>query len=383
MKILMLNPFYHPYSGGTEKHVKAVSENLVMQGNNVFVLCALEGNSKETENVNGVNVIRVKSKVIYDSPHFLPPPYPLTLQFIKKYEEIIKKEKFDIVHIHNRFLFGEKFIEIAKREGAKIVLTIHNSKIENIDIITDFFGQSYDRVMGNRIMKKCDGIIGVSKDSLYRTIPKDYNGKRRVIYNGFEKIEHPKKINQNYWRNFFKGKGLHGKMILANARLIKQKGLEYLIDSMKKVKDAYLVILGRGPMEKKLKERARKNNVNVFFITERISEQKLYELYYSAEVFVLSSLYEPFGMVIIEAQASGLPVIATNVGGVPEIIEHGKTGLLVPPKNKEALLENINYLIKNEKERKRMGKKGRINIKKFLWKNISKQTEEFYKEILS
>jgi glycosyltransferase involved in cell wall biosynthesis len=367
--------------GGTEKNIMEISKELSCKGHKITVLSAQLPKTKRTEILDKIKIVRVPSKIFYNLPHPFPPPYPVMHNFLEEYETLLKKEKFDIVHIHNRFCFGKKIVQMAKRYKAKTILTIHNSRTLNIDFFTDFFGQAYDDFFGKNIMKECDGIIAVSKNALDTTIPENYNGKKRVIYNGcnYEKL---KKTKVKNWANFFKNKGFEGKMVLANARLVKQKGLEYLIDAMKQVKEGYLVIFGRGPLEKELKKRAAKNKIRVYFLNEKISEEDLASLYRFAHIFVLSSLYEPFGMVIIEAYASKIPVIATRSGGPEEIVINEKTGFLVSPRDSPGLAEKINFLMANKKKWRELSKNAYAYSKKFRWNSIAKQTERFYREIL-
>ncbi len=380
----MVNPFYYPYHGGTEKHLRQVSKRLAQKGHKVTVLCAQMKGTRPEEIFEGVWIIRTPATVLYKLPPPLPPPYPLMGQFFSDFNKLLEKEKPQIVHIHNRFILGPSVAKIAKIHGAKVFLTIHNARPNNIDFWTDKFGQFYDNFFGQRLMRNCDGIIGVSKWALETTIPKDYKGKTAVIHNGCDpKLYDPKKYSEKYWEEFFEKKGFKGKMFLTNVRLIKQKGLEYLIEGMSRVKGGYLVILGRGPMENSLRALVKKYNAPVYFLTEIIPEEKLIELYKSAYCFVLSSLYEPCAVALMEAQAMGLPIIATNAGGNPEIVEHGKTGLIIPQKSAKAFTEKINYLIKNEKIAKKFSKNARErSIKEFTWDIATKKTEEFYRKVL-
>lgn len=384
MKILMVNPFYYPYHGGTEKHIRQISKILVKKGHEVTVLCGQQPNTKLEETFEGINIVRVPAKILNWLPHPLPPPYPLMLNFEGKYRELVKKGNFDIVHFHNRFVFGPGVISIAEEQNSKTILTIHNARTKDIDRITDFLGQSYDNNIGWNVMRNCDGIIGVSKWALETTIPKDYKGRTTVIHNGFDPKQYdPDKTDKKYWKEFFEKKGFDGKLLLTNVRLIKQKGLEYLIKGMKGVEGGYLVILGRGPLEKELKEIARKENVPVYFLTKIISEERLKDLYSSAYLFLLSSLYEPCAVALTEAQSMGLPIIATQAGGNLEIVKEGRTGLSVPPRNSKEFTKKINYLMKNENTVKELSKNAKKRSTQFTWDVAAKKTEKFYKKILS
>lgn len=380
----MVNPFYYPYHGGTEKHLRQIGKRLAQKGHRITVLCARMKGTEIAEVFEGVRIIRTPARILYKLPPPLPPPYPVMGQFFTDFNKLLEKEKPQIVHIHNRFIFGPSVAKIAKMHGAKVVLTIHNARPNGIDFFTDMFGQFYDNFFGQRLMRNCDGIIGVSKWALETTIPKEYKGKTAVNYNGCDpNLYDPKKACSTHWEKFFGEKGFKGKMILTNVRLIKQKGLEYLIEGMSKVKGGYLVILGRGPMEDSLQALVKKYKAPVYFLTEIISEERLIELYRTAYCFVLSSLYEPCAVALMEAQAMGLPIIATDAGGNPEIVEHGETGIIVPQKSSKAFAEKINYLIKNEKIAKKFSKNARERAcKKFTWDIATKKTEEFYKKVL-
>jgi len=378
MKILMLNPFYYPYRGGTEKHIREISKLLVKNGHSITILCAKQKGTKENEMFEGVHIVRVSSKIFNWLPHPLPPPYPLMFGFERKYKELLK-EKFDIVHIHNRFVFGPGIVKLAKESGAKVVLTIHNSRTENIDFITDLFGKLYDDLIGKKVIIGCDGVMGVSHWALDRTVPKEYKGIIKAVYNGYDPNEYNENVPRGaYWKEFFKKFGLRGKMILTNARLVRQKGLKYLIKSIVYIRGAYLVILGRGPLENELRALSYKLNVPVYFLTDVLPEDSLSELYSSSYLFVLSSLYEPCGLVLLEAQAMGVPVVATDAGGDIEIFKNGETGFLVPLRNPKAIAEKVNALISNKQLYEKLSSNAKKFALNFTWEKTYKKVERFY-----
>lgn len=158
------------------------------------------------------------------------------------------------------------------------------------------------------------------------------------------------------------------KTILYAGVLTRLKGVHNLIDTLEKlVKNDYdlrLVIAGEGPYKSNLKEQIAKLNLNeqIEFLGH-LDQTALRKYYRRCDIFVLPSLSEGFGRVIIEAMACGKPVIASAIGGVPELIKNNKTGLLVQPGNVEDIATKIEHLLKNEKLRVEIGKRGKGYVK--------------------
>ena len=150
-----------------------------------------------------------------------------------------------------------------------------------------------------------------------------------------------------------------------------------MLEAAKKI-DSRVVILGRGPHKQRL---ARLAPDNVEFITEPVSEEKLACLYGAAKAFVLPSLYEPFGMALVEAMAMETPVVGTAVGGIPEIVD-GSVGRLVPPRSPAALAEAVNSILSATDKAKRMGRAGRKRVKaKFTWDHTAEGYEKLYSRL--
>ena len=194
-----------------------------------------------------------------------------------------------------------------------------------------------------------------------------------------------KPLNVNKDKNTFK--------ILAVGYLIERKGFEYLIKAMKDVlkehENVTLRIVGSGPLEKKLKEliedlRLQKN----VEILKNVSDEDLLRLYNSSDLFVLPSVVdsqgntEGLGVVLLEAMACGLPVIGSNIGGIPDIIQDGETGLLVPEKDVNELSKSIVSLIEDEDLRERIAFNGYNMVReKFSWEKVAEGYITIYKEI--
>lgn len=178
--------------------------------------------------------------------------------------------------------------------------------------------------------------------------------------------------------------------ILAVGYLIERKGFEYLIKAMKNILKEHdtvqLTIVGSGPLEKKLKELIKElklqDNVKIM---KNVSDNELLHLYNSSDLFVLPSIVdsqgntEGLGVVLLEAMACGLPVIGSDIGGIPDIIQNNETGLLVPEKDISGLSRAVLNLIENENLRKKFAINGYDRVKaKFSWEKIAENYIKIY-----
>lgn len=384
MNICMLNPFFHPYLGGTEKHVLEVSRRLAKK-HDVTVLTAQIPNTLKYEEIDGVKVKRIPAKVFYEAPYPLPPPVPLSPFFLTALIQEIPKH--DIFHMHNRFFYNLADIALVKRYGGKILgLTLHNARLRGIDFTTDLVGDFYDDFVGKQIMNACDALAAVSADTLKMTAPENPQPKTQVIYNGVDiELYNPGNTEGNIRKKYNLGED---RIILSIARLQPQKGFIYLLQAfaevVKEEKDVTLVILGKGPLESNLKKFASDLGLgkSVIFITEKMPEADMTELYAACEFFALASVWEPFGMVFCEAMASGRPVIGTEVGGIPEIIQED-SGLLFESRNVQEIKDRMLRLLRDDKMRRAMGVNARRRCERnFTWELSAKGYEELYSKVL-
>jgi len=379
----MLNPFYYPYSGGTEKHLFEACRRLAKK-HDVTVLTSMLPHTKREEEIEGVRILRTPAAVLTWLPHPLPPPVPL---YPLPWPDFVREvNDADVVHIHNRFVYSLfELFAIKKILKKKLALTLHNAKPQGIDLPTDFVGGLYEDVYGRKIMANCDAIAGVSKNTLDITVPPDLLMPKQVVYNGVD-VDwfNPKNSGGTVLRDLV---GVEGKkIVLTVCRLVEQKGLDYLLESIPLVDKqmngkAHFVLVGRGPLLSHLQKKARSLGVEgkISFLAERFSEKDLAALYAACDCFVLPSLWEPFGIVVVEAMATGKPVVGTDIGGIPEIIAHGKNGFLVQPRDARALAERIAFVLENPKAAKKMGAEGRkIAVKNFTWDETAKSYEQFY-----
>ncbi len=380
MRILHLNPFFYPYRGGTENYLLELCKRLSKRNSVSAITSNLPGTDK-FEEIEGTRVYRINSVVLHELPASLPPPLSIPLSFRSNFYEICKREKPDIIHIHNRFFFGfSTSVFLRGLLRVPFFLTLHNARAVGISENLDFLGQLFDDIIGKVMMSRCDRIIGNSKWTLDVTLPKSYPRERtEVIYNGVDTKKF-KKIKTDL-------KDRLGCEFLSTTvcRLITQKGVKYLINAVKEIEgDFKAVIIGRGPKLKELISLTKKFGLEkkVEFVSGLVSEEDVIRYYSASDFFILPSLWEPFGIVLIEAMACGNPVVATNVGGIPEVVSP-RCGLLVEPRSAKHIADAANKLINDENLRRKLARNARERTEKvFDFDNIAKKVELSYRDYL-
>ncbi len=183
------------------------------------------------------------------------------------------------------------------------------------------------------------------------------------------------------------GISLSSQVIGSVGRLDHQKGHMFFLKAIPKiledVPDVKFVFVGDGPLRNKLEETSRelKVNQNIIFTGVR---HDIPEILSIMDVFVLPSIFEGFGIVLLEAMAMGKPIVASRVGGIPEIVNDGLTGVLVEPANPSAIASSVVKLLKKTVEAKRIGNAGRAEVeRKFTADAMARKIEGVYDEILT
>lgn len=289
----------------------------------------------------GAIVPRIKEKKIRI---FLVP-----FLFFSLYYNILKIEnEYDLVHSH--WLIPQGIVQSFFKKP--YLVTGHGADVTSLN-------KGLIKYLKCRCLKNASSITIVSdqlRDDLLKI--KDFNvhdikNKIRVVSMGVNVRDFGKGYRVE---NFF-NQG-DSKVVLFVGRLAEKKGVSYLIDAMKNI-DAKLIIVGDGPLRKQLESQSLQYKEKVVFLGSK-SHEELKTIYASADVFVAPSITakdgdkEGFGLVILEAMASGLPVVGSNSGGIPTIIEDGINGFLTEEKNSEDISNKINSVLKDVSLRKKM-----------------------------
>ncbi|MBU0753509.1 MAG: glycosyltransferase, partial [Planctomycetes bacterium] len=291
----------------------------------------------------------------------------------------LKRNRIQIVHTH---MFTANFWGrlAGKLAGVPILITTEHQPLYRKRPLS----RRYPERLMNRITDRVIAVAETVKDSLVKYDHKS-PGKISVLYNGIDLQQFEKSFDAAAMKADL-GIDPSRPLIGVVARLFKEKGHADLFDALVKVKTKYPEVLaflvGHGPAEQECRARVRELGIseNVFFAGLRRDVPALLRM---IDFFVLPSLGEGLSIAILEAMAAGRAVVATDVGGNWELVDHGKTGLLVPAADPHALSEAIIRMISEPQERIRMGNRGRALIfERFSLAETVKKTESLYEELL-
>jgi glycosyltransferase involved in cell wall biosynthesis len=379
----MVNAFFHPYLGGTEKHMYELGRRIARE-EEVFVYTSLLDGTERFEDLEGMKIFRTKAR-FYRMPLIYPPPFVLARRVKREISELDRKFDFDVFHLHGRWFpdFGHAG-KYAKERKKLFMLTLHNARPLGISTPITAIGALYDELYGKKLLRMADRIIAVSNFVKWDIARYGVDGtKIEVIHNG---------VDTSFFKpseKTFREKYSHFDTIfLYLGRLIKQKGLPYLIHAMAEVvrecPRTGLLIAGAGEERNKLEALVGRLAMekNVAFLGF-VPEEQLPNLYSSADAYVLPSLWEVLPISLLEAMACGIPLLVSDAGGNPEVVEDGINGFVVRKADSSALAQKMKTLIADPEMRRRMGKESRrIAVEKFDWDLAARKTLDYYRRSL-
>ncbi len=357
MNILILTN--HLNIGGITRYVLNLSYGLRKRGSRVFV-GSLPGWGEEFLKENDISFLRLplKTKSIFS-------PRLIISYFILK--RFIHKENIQLIHAQTRI--------------TQFLASLLSKKL-NIAYVSTFHGFYRSHLMRRMLPCLGDLTIAISQAVGQRLI-EDFNLNKknlRVIYNSASP-ELGRSINKDYAH--LKGSPTLGII----ARLSAEKGHILLFSAFRQlIKDypqARLLVVGSGRKEEELKDWVRKENLaaQIIFLGNVFELSPLFKI---VDVSVLPSTLEGLGLSILEAQANGVPVVASSIGGISEIIKHKQTGILVKPGDPFELYQGIKLLLENALLREEIVNNAKQQIKeRFSLDNMVGQVESVYKELIS
>jgi 1,4-alpha-glucan branching enzyme len=378
LKILMLTWEYPPFIvGGLARHVFDLSKELAKIGHDVFVLTTFIEGQPIYEQMNGVHVFRVQG-LMKNSKNFLQWVFSLNLALAEQGMTLSRFVDFDLIHAHD-WLVGPASLQLKKDLNIPLIATIHATEHGRSDGIHTQLQQEI-HLKESELVNGADGIIVCSEYMKHEvmTVFKTDPRKISVLPNGVDpELLMMEKEENKILKQLIKESD---RLILAMGRMVREKGFDTLIEAAPLILQYYpsvkFVIAGQGPMLEKYRKIVHEKQLEtaIFFIG-LVGDAERNELLKKSDIFVIPSLYEPFGIVTLEAMVCAKPVVASFTGGLKEIVEHNRTGLFMNPGDSQSLAEQVTFLLQHPDVAERFGKEAQKTVlKKYRWENIAKDT---------
>lgn len=379
LKIGIFTDSYRPYTSGVVRSIDTFSEELQAQGHRIYIFAPDYPASTGSENNSWVFRF-----------HSVPAPtnhdYALALPFSIRLNSTLKKLKLDIIHVHSPFLLGRVGARYAKKLNIPLVFTFHTLYDQYLHYLP--IGQNITK----EIVKKyctdycnhCDLVIVPTNIVKQHVQSWGVQTPVRAIPTGIKTSEF--QVEEKDW--LFQKYNIQPdcKILISVGRLGKEKNFSFLIESFSQVARALprtrLVLVGDGPEKESLQQLAHGLGVlDKVIFTGTLSKEEVVKAYNSAHVFVFASVTETQGLVVGEANASGLPVVAVKAFGISEMVEDGVDGFLtelVPSQ----FVEKVKLLLTDQHLHSTMSKNALYNVEKISAYNCSRRLLDCYYEVI-
>ena len=395
MKICMLTTSFPRYKGDYAGiFVYHLAKAISSRGNDVLVIAPNDSRLLSYEKIDGIGVYRFNyfikrfQRLAYGDgilPNIknkkwliLQVPFFLFFQFMAILK-IAKKERPDVIHAHWIFPTAFSAVLAKKLQKIPVISTVHGGDIFGLK------GPLFTKIIKYTLKRSyvCTVNSKATLDAVRRILERDYE----IIPMGVNTIGYSKERSSGDIRRRFRVKD---KLLLFVGRITEKKGVEYLIRAIPDILKAFphtkLLIVGEGDLKEQLQKLSFQLHLqDAISFTGSMTHEELPNYFASADIFIGPSIIaksgdtEGLGVVFLEALASSCAVIASEVGGIPDIIKDGETGLLVPQKNPQAIAEAITKLIQNRELRHRLAENGRrYVVENFNWEVVG----ERYRQIL-
>lgn len=388
MKILVLTWEFPPrIVGGIARHVAELYPELGHLGHEIHLLTVQFRDAPLQERVDGIEVHRIE---VGEGQNFL--------QWIGKMNEAlgryggdlieVQSIPFDLIHAHD-WLVGDAAIALKNRFQLPLVATIHATEQgRNNGIYTDL--QRYVNQKEAWLIHEAWRVI-VCTNYMKRELQRNFQApedKLDVIFNGI--YPDKKKIDPTIDRVAFRRRFAadHEKIVYYVGRITYEKGIRQLLDAAPQVIRALegavkVVVIGGGNTEP-LQQQAR--NLGIFdhcLFTGFMPDQELDQFQTIANCAVFPSLYEPFGIVALESFAARVPVVVSDTGGMPEVVQHGKTGVVTQVNNPDSIAWGILEILKNPDYSQILVENAYADLAlRFQWSHLAVQTSEVYARVI-
>lgn len=369
LKVGFISPYDHAFHGGVTNHINKLSDQFRIWGHTSKIVAPCSSPARMAD------------------PNFIPMGRPVpvpsggsiarisfSIWLRPQIKKILQKEAFDVIHMHEPFA---GFVPIS-------VLSLLNT-IDAVTIGTfhTYRGTKVWRLGGNKLARplfnRLNGRIAVS-NAAYEFINQHFPADYEIIPNG---------INADEFEGAMPiAKFMDGKInLLFLGRLEKRKGLRFVLSAYSKLKwdwpNLRLIVVGPGsPDAESFRIMSERNLTDVVFAGD-VSDEDVARYFKSAHIFCSPATgKESFGIVLLEAMAAGVPVVASDIEGYSGVVDHGINGILIPPKNPDQLADAIIKLLKDPRLRTRLSINGRERAAQFEWDHVARRVMDYYHQFL-
>ncbi|HBY95024.1 MAG: glycosyltransferase family 4 protein [Ardenticatenaceae bacterium] len=374
LRVALVSPYDYPYPGGVTEHISDLDRHLRRMGHSVKIIAPSSSDEEDLDD----HIIKVGATIV---------PFPfsgsiarisLSPRLVLRVRRIFQREFFDIIHVHEPTIPALSLAVL--RESRSVNIGTFHAYRETINPSYEFGWPLF-----RHFIAKLHGRIAVSqaaRDYMASYFPGEY----RVIPNGIDVERFGREGVCPIER--FTGDGKLN--ILFVGRLEKRKGFRYLLRAFRTIKaavpEARLLVVGAYSKEDKAPfvRYVRHFKLHDVKFIGYVSAEELPRWYRTAHVFCAPSTgYESFGIVLLEAMASGVPIVASDIAGYRGVLQHGVQGELVPPESEEALAQAMIHLLRMPARRAAYGAAGRVTAPRYDWSIVSRQVVDFYLETLA
>jgi phosphatidyl-myo-inositol alpha-mannosyltransferase len=364
LKVGIVSPYGYPHPGGVNEHVRHTYDAMTAMGHDAWVITSKYGRQRESEG----HVIRLGTGWAAPANGSVG-RVTLGLRFKHQAREILEAHRFDILHFHEPFV---PFLSPTMLDASDTV---------NIATFHAFGGFSPSYWIGSKFAGRLASLLhgriavsGAARHFINRYFPGEY----RIIPNGvdleaFASAQPLEELRDGTLNILFVG------------RFEERKGLIHLLKAYHRLRkrrvDARLLVIGAGPKLREYRRFVGLRGIRDVEWLGRVSDEDKVRFFASADIYCAPNTgQESFGIVLLEAMAAGVPIVASDIHGFKRVVERNVQGLLVEPRNPRALAAALYSLARDPDLRHEMGEAGRRRAPEFSWDRVTEQIVDFYYE---
>ncbi len=376
LNIAIFTNAYKPIISGVVNCIDLMRKNLQKKGHNVYIFAP---NFQDYEDPKDEQVFRYPSLNLTNKVKF-----PIPLPFYPKAEKFLSETPIDIIHCHHPFILGEEGVKWATKLNVPLFFTFHTQYemySHYIPLPQDFV-KSVSKSVVASFTKKCSVII-TPGTAIVDLIKKDYGINKNVIYmrNSIDlddfKNPNRQKVREKY------GIKENEKLLIYVGRMAPEKNIPFMLDSFKKISEknpSKLLIVGEGSEIENLKQYAKDNGIEERTIfTGRVEYKEIPNYYGASDIFIMTSKTEVKPLALLEAMATGLPIIAVSACGASDTIQDGINGYLTS-ENRDEFANKVLEVLNDNDKLKRMSEESLKIADSYSADKITDKLIELYKE---